>query len=307
MVTDALAVRRGAARFYWGQLIVASAVSVAANVGDAFFIIQTSGSGLTAAAAALAVVPPLFQIGATHSISWLVRSRASGAAYRAALAGTVVLAVFAFLLSFVAIRSLATFLGFNQHILGIPVAAIFPLVIDVSISCATVCLLSLPAPDTDVAVRADVVAGPASVANKPSRAVRTESRREEYRTSHVTAHRVSRPTPAPSAATVQDPPTAAITGVRRDSGHGRALSAVGPMRSGGGGAEVEPADDDELLVIATRIVESKITTKSPELVADLLADHVAGMGPTAIAKKNDVHHSVVRKVLDSAGRQLRAS
>jgi hypothetical protein len=64
--------------------------------------------------------------------------------------------------------------------------------------------------------------------------------------------------------------------------------------------------DDDLLVIAARIVEAKITTKAPEVVADLLADRVAGMGPTAIAKKNDVHHSVVRKVLEFADQQLRA-
>jgi hypothetical protein len=43
------------------------------------------------------------------------------------------------------------------------------------------------------------------------------------------------------------------------------------------------------------------------VVAELLADRVAGMAPTAIAKKNDVHHSVVRKVLQFAGPDLRAS
>jgi hypothetical protein len=78
------------------------------------------------------------------------------------------------------------------------------------------------------------------------------------------------------------------------------------MSSDGAVVESGSGGDADLWVIATRIVEAKITTKSPELVADLLADHVAGLGPTAIAKKNDVHHSVVRKVLRSAGDQLRA-
>ena len=72
------------------------------------------------------------------------------------------------------------------------------------------------------------------------------------------------------------------------------------------GTEAGEADDD-LLVIAARIVEAKITTKAPEVVAELLADRVAGMGPTAIARKNDVHHSVVRKVLRFADSELRAS
>ena len=42
------------------------------------------------------------------------------------------------------------------------------------------------------------------------------------------------------------------------------------------------------------------------MVAELLADRVAGMAPTAIAKKNDVHHSVVRKVLEFADPELGA-
>ena len=146
MVSDVHEARRRATRFFWGWLIVASGFSIAANVGHALLIIQHKGSVFTASAAVLAVAPPLVQIAATHSISQLVRTRAGGKTYKSALAMTVIVNGFGFILSFVAIRSLATFLGFTEQVLGVPVASIFPLAIDVSIGHATLCLLSLSTP-----------------------------------------------------------------------------------------------------------------------------------------------------------------
>jgi Protein of unknown function (DUF2637) len=301
LVTDVHEVRRRATRFFWGWLIVASGFSIAANVGHALLIIQHKGSVFTASAAVLAVAPPLVQIAATHSISQLVRTRAGGKTYRSALAMTVIVGGFAFTLSFVAIRSLATFLGFTEQVLGVPVASIFPLAIDVSIGHATLCLLSLSTPGTAAAgsspdLAADATRGsgvPAAVANP------------EYGPTRVSAERVQsrRPATADVEAAAQ---RRAVTGPRSDGQPGRALAAVSaPL---GPGVGIEPGEaDDELLVIAARIVEAKITTKAPEVVAELLADRVAGMGPTAIARKNDVHHSVVRKVLEFADSELRAS
>jgi hypothetical protein len=46
--------------------------------------------------------------------------------------------------------------------------------------------------------------------------------------------------------------------------------------------------------LAETIVAQRITTKEPQLVAALMADHFAGMAPTAIANK---HHTVVKKVV----------
>jgi hypothetical protein len=302
LVTDVHEVRRRATRFFWGWLIVSSGFSIAANVGHALLIIQHKGSVFTASAAVLAVAPPLVQIAATHSISQLVRTRAGGKTYKSALAMTVIVGGFAFTLSFVAIRSLATFLGFTEQVLGVPVASIFPLAIDVSIGHATLCLLSLSTPgpafaDSSPDLAADATRG----SGAPAGVGRAESG-----LTHVSAERVQRRRPATAdvAAVAQRP---AVTGPRSDGPLGRALAAVGAPLGPVVGTEFGGEADGDLLVIAARIVQAKITTKAPEVVAELLADRVAGMAPTAIAKKNDVHHSVVRKVLEFADPELRAS
>lgn len=304
MVSDVHEVRRRATRFFWGWLIVASGFSIAANVGHALFIIQHKGSVFTASAAVLAVAPPLVQIAATHSISQLVRTRAGGKTYKSALAMTVIVGGFAFTLSFVAIRSLATFLGFTEQVLGVPVASIFPLAIDVSIGHATLCLLSLSTPAA-AAAAADSPADDAVDAARGSGAPAGVDS-AEYGLTRVCAERVQRRRPATAdvEAVAQRP---AVTGPRSDGPLGRALAAVGAPLGPVAGTEFGGEADGDLLVIAARIVEAKITTKAPEVVAELLADRVAGMAPTAIAKKNDVHHSVVRKVLEFADPELRAS
>jgi hypothetical protein len=304
VVSDVHGVRRRATRFFWGWLMVASGFSIAANVGHALLIIEHRGSVFTASAAVLAVAPPLVQIAATHSIGELVRTRAGGATYKSALAMTVIVGGFAFILSFVAIRSLATFLGFTEQVLGMPVASIFPLAIDVSIGHATLCLLSL----STLGAAADAADVPANNAVDAARSSGAPAGvgSEEYRPTAVSAERVQRRRPATAdvEAAAQRP---MVTGPRSGGRPGRALGAVGVPLAAGVGSEVGGAGAGDLLVIAARIVQAKITMKAPAVVAELLADRVAGMAPTAIAKKNDVHHSVVRKVLEFADPELRAS
>ena len=304
MVTDVVEARRRATRFFWGWLLVASGLSIAANVGHALLIIQNKGSVLTASAAVLAVAPPLVQIAATHSISHLVRTSAGGTTYKSALAMTIIVEGFAFTLSFVAIRSLATFLGFTEQVFGVPIASIFPLAIDVSIGHATWCLLSLSTPGA-AAAAADSPADHAVDATRGSGVPATVAS-AEYGLTRVNAERVQPRQPATADVDAVEQRTA-VTGPRSNGQQGRALAAVSAPLRPGAGAQAGGEADGDLLVIAARIVEAKITTKAPEVVAELLADRVAGMGPTAIAKKNDVHHSVVRKVLQFADSELRAS
>ena len=227
MHTKVDTIRRSATWFFWGWLIVASGFSMSANVAHA--VLQTRGTLMWIAVGA-ALVPPSVQIAATHSITLLVRTGASGRIYRCALALTVAVGLCAFVLSFDAIRSLATALGFTGHILGVPIAAIFPVAIDVSIAHATICLL----------------------AQSPSGA-------EELMPSDPQRH---------------DAPA-------------------------GAAAVVHAA---QYLSLAETLVRDRVTRKEPRLVADLLADDAAGLGPTAIADKHGVHHSVVTKVLQAARR-----
>ncbi len=228
MHTESDALRRGATRFFWGWLIVASGFSMSANVAHA--VLQTHGTLMWIAVGA-ALVPPSVQIAATHSISLLVQTGASGRIYRSALALTVVVGLCAFVLSFEAIRSLAAALGFTGHIAGLPVAAIFPLAVDISIAHATVCLLA-------------------------------QSR----------------------TGTVQ-------------------LASSGSRGAGTAAEEIETTAAAQYLSLAHTLVRDRVTRKEPRLVADLLADDAAGLGPTAIADKYGVHHSVVTKVVQAARRQ----
>jgi hypothetical protein len=127
--TETARQRRGAARFFWMWLIVATSMSVAGNVAHAV---------LHAATGTAALVPPLVLLAATHSIAVLVRTRAGGLTYWCALLMTLALASCAFVLSFDALRSLAVFLGLPEAI-----AWLWPCAIDVAIAQATLCLLSL--------------------------------------------------------------------------------------------------------------------------------------------------------------------
>ena len=111
--TEAARQRRGAARFFWTWLIVATSMSVAGNVAHA---VLHAATGTVALAAGAALVPPLVLLAATHSIAVLVRTRAGGLIYWCALLMTLALASCAFVLSFDALRSLAVFLGLPEAI-----------------------------------------------------------------------------------------------------------------------------------------------------------------------------------------------
>ncbi len=125
-----------ATRFFWTVLILATAASIGGNVTHA--VLKADSGPLVAVAAAVAMVPPIVLLAATHSVGLLVRTRNSGAIYLAALAMTVGLAGCAFALSFDSLWELAVSAGVRREI-----AWLWPLSIDVSIAQATLALLSL--------------------------------------------------------------------------------------------------------------------------------------------------------------------
>ena len=139
-VSDAHAGRaddhRVAARFFWTVLILATAASVGGNVTHA--ILKVGNGPLVTVAAAVAMVPPIVLLAATHSVGLLVRTRSTGPIYWSALAMTIGLAGCAFALSFDALWELAVNAGVRRSI-----AWLWPLSIDVSIAQSTLALLSL--------------------------------------------------------------------------------------------------------------------------------------------------------------------
>lgn len=125
-----------AARFFWTVLVLATMASIGGNVTHA--VLKANSGPLVAVAAAVAMVPPIVLLAATHSVGLLVRTRSSGPIYLAALVMTVGLAGCAFALSFDSLWELAVNAGVRRGI-----AWLWPLSIDVSIAQATLALLSL--------------------------------------------------------------------------------------------------------------------------------------------------------------------
>jgi len=154
LTTLATPSERKALRFFWYWLIAATATSIAGNVAHALLTSAHAAAGSTInpiVAGALAVVPPIVQVGATHGVHVLVNARITGAAYKTALTITVALVVFAFTLSFQALRELAVvYAGMNTLI-----ASLVPLVIDLSITGSTVSILALTRAHRDATVDAD--------------------------------------------------------------------------------------------------------------------------------------------------------
>ena len=85
-----------AGRFFWTVLILATLASIGGNVTHA--LLKANSGPLVAVAAAVAMVPPIVLLAATHSVGLLVRTRSTGPIYWAALAMTVGLAGCAFAL-----------------------------------------------------------------------------------------------------------------------------------------------------------------------------------------------------------------
>jgi hypothetical protein len=157
VTTTATKDQRKAQRFFWCWLIAATATSIAGNVAHALLMAAHAPAGSSInpiVAAALAVVPTIVQVGATHGVHVLVSARITGAAYKTALAITVALVVFAFILSFQALHELAVVYA-GMHF---AIACLVPLVIDLSITGSTVSLLALARVHRDATVGAQMQA-----------------------------------------------------------------------------------------------------------------------------------------------------
>ncbi|MBH0775053.1 DUF2637 domain-containing protein [Nocardia bovistercoris] len=129
-----------AIRFFWGELLLVAAMSIAGNIVHAWL---NAPPGKQWVAAFVASFPPIALLAATHGVGLLVRAQNKARlAYWAVVALTAAIAAIAFRLSFDALRELSIQVGMSEHL-----AFLFPLIIDGAIGQATVALLVLARTD----------------------------------------------------------------------------------------------------------------------------------------------------------------
>jgi hypothetical protein len=128
---------RRARWFFWTVLVMASSASIAGNAAHS--LVATDLAVPAPLAVGVAVAPPIILMLSIEGLSMLVRSgRRSKVTSRLALTSTGLLAVFAFVLSFEALRDLAVRSGIAETL-----AWMWPVIVDVSIAQATLALLAL--------------------------------------------------------------------------------------------------------------------------------------------------------------------
>ncbi|MET7770187.1 DUF2637 domain-containing protein [Nocardia sp. NPDC005366] len=163
-----------AIRFFWGELLLVAAMSIAGNIVHAWL---NAPAGKQWVAAFVASFPPIALLAATHGVGLLVRAQNKARlAYWAVVGLTAAIAAIAFRLSFDALRELSIQVGMSEHL-----AFLFPLIIDGAIGQATVALLVLARTDrTDpepvVRTEPEPVHRPESVRTVSVREVHTETR-----------------------------------------------------------------------------------------------------------------------------------
>lgn len=124
-----------AERFFSWWLVVATAISIVANVAHAWL---NAPADIRLGAAIASLVPPVVLLVQTHAVFKLIKARRFGFAFFISLVVTVLIAAGAFWLSYESIRVLVIRLGTSPDRAGL-----WPAIIDLSIVGATVALYAL--------------------------------------------------------------------------------------------------------------------------------------------------------------------
>ncbi|MFI2230916.1 DUF2637 domain-containing protein [Nocardia testacea] len=137
-----------AVRFFWAELLLVAAMSVAGNIIHAWINAPEDKKEI---AAFFASFPPIALLAATHGVGLLVKAK-NGAkfAYWCVVALTAGIAAVAFRLSFDALKELGTQVGMSEHL-----AFLMPIIIDGAIGQATIALLVLARTDDKPPVRTE--------------------------------------------------------------------------------------------------------------------------------------------------------
>ena len=257
---------RGVARFYWCWLFFATTVSVLGNITHALLV---APSGFRLLAAVASVVPPAFVLGSTHSVALSLRTRRFAVAYITGLLMTIGIAACAFFLSFDALRALAVMLGWPPDR-----AWLFPVAIDVSIAQATFGLLSL-APETTHSA----FPRPTAVEDQPA-TVPSSPRPPD---------RMARNATAVGAGPLTIP-------VHQSNETNEVVTSVNDTAT----LPASPTETTRWKHTAHQLVRNGTTSKDPEIVAAILAEHAAGTPPSTISRRRGVHHSTVGRILAGA-------
>ena len=322
--TAAWSTMRADRRFLWFWLSVATALSVAGNVGHAWLELPTEGSRWMVIGWASA--PPALLMLAIHGLPTLARmlDRAARDKILSVVVWGVTVGAFGW--------SAFGIYGFTVA-MGIPgeMAWVAPLVIDLSVFGATRGLvLTAPAAACMKAgmqpLRSEATFVPTTQhahdgghsANKPAATPRTA------------AGRVPMPSGAPAMAARPDssarnePSTGpAVTLSAEQSAPSKAsmpqwasersLTAV--PSAGRIPVQIRPesvptTDDDSTTKsraradrwwpVAQSMVREGVTSKDPDLVAKILAESEAGTPPSTIGRRHEVHHTTVTRILTAA-------
>jgi Protein of unknown function (DUF2637) len=256
----------GTARFYWSWLVFATTVSVLGNITHALLV---APSGFRLLAAVASVVPPAFVLGSTHSVALSLRTRRFAAAYVTGLLMTIGIAPCAFVLSFDALRALAVMLGWPPDR-----AWLFPVAIDVSIAQATFGLLWLAPESTQSAHPA-----PTALEDQPAAVSSSPGPRD----------RLVRNGTAMGSDPIAVP-------VRQSNETNEVVTTVNDART----LPASKTETTRWKHTAHQLVRNGTTSKDPEIVAAILAEHAAGTPPSTISRRRGVHHSTVGRILAGA-------
>lgn len=269
--------------FFWAVLIIAAAVSITGNATQALL----HDTQVPAIAAVVAVIPPLALLAAVHGVSVLSRAHAHArGTYRLATAMTVLIAAGAFWLSFTALRSLAITAGIPPG-----EAWLWPVIIEGSMSQATVALLSL--------ARSPTSGNEATNAPRPP--VRTQNEATALGDRGITGEhtdcadeQIAVRTPESMLAAVCTPPE---TGVRTPE------PMPETVRTLSGDGERTP---ESLSLVAQRLcARDPAGRRDPDQVAQILALHyLDGLNPSQIAQRVAPSRTTVSRILSDA-RDLR--
>jgi hypothetical protein len=158
-MAEADAAAKQAEKFFSGWLVVATAISIVANVAHAWL---TAPAGIRIGAAIASFVPPVVLLVQTHAVFKLIKARRFGFAFFISLLVTVLIALGAFRLSFESIRVLVIMLGTPPDLAGL-----WPAIIDLSIVGCTVALYALTRPRNSGGPSPTVESQPAATGQSP--------------------------------------------------------------------------------------------------------------------------------------------